>query len=576
MASRPHEQHRPASIVPSVCRWVRVLTVILVIVLDAGLGGIARAESFSNTVWQRTFDAKIGRLFVPGAYFGGFSYSAPALADLDGDGDQDLVIGDAFGELTLFPNAGNALHAVWGAPLQLGVPSVDLASTPAVADVNGDGVADLIVGGMDGTLTYYANTGTVAAAAWAAPATNFLGIDVGSYSMPALVDIDGDGDKDLFVGGGNGLWFIRNTRTTNGLTWATAVTNYAGLKVPTGSAPAFVDLDHDRDMDLLLGNSEGTLWQYPNTGSATQAVWGVVTTNYAAIDVGYDSTPVCADLDGDGDFDLYSGERDGNVNACENRGTETSPSFAPPDDRFLGIDHGFWSKPALGDLNGDRALELLIGLADGSLVYYENIGTPAAPVWQTPVTNYAGANVPSYSAPSLGDVDGDRDLDLVIGNADGTLWCYENTGTTARAAWVRVSTNYAGCRVSGLGSPALADVDGDGDPDLVVGSMDGTLTYFCNTGTATRAMWSAGLTNAWGVNVGADSSPTIADIDEDGDVDLLVGSDWWIYCYENTGTVSFALDPLPWLCGQFEVGIDSAPALADLDGDGDMDVLIGE
>ena len=90
----------------------------------------------------------------------------------------------------------------------------------------------------------------------------------------------------------------------------------------------------------------------------------------------------------------------------------------------------------------------------------------------------------------------------------------------------------------------FADIDGDGDQDLVVGEFFGTLNYFENTGTASEPVYTArtGTANPWnGIDVGNNSAPTFADIDGDGDQDLVVGErDGNLNYYENTGT---ALDP---------------------------------
>ena len=83
-----------------------------------------------------------------------------------------------------------------------------------------------------------------------------------------------------------------------------------------------------------------------------------------------------------------------------------------------------------------------------------------------------------------------------------------------------------GIDVGTYSTPTFADIDGDGDLDLVVGENDGNLNYYENTGTASDPIYTArtGTANPWdGIDVGGYSNPTFADIDGDGDLDLVVG-----------------------------------------------------
>jgi hypothetical protein len=142
--------------------------------------------------------------------------------------------------------------------------------------------------------------------------------------------------------------------------------------------------------------------------------------------------------------------------------------------------------PYFGDVDGDGDLDLVVGGGDGTLAYFETTGTATHPVYvqQTGAADpFDGIDAGDDSTPALGDMDGDGKLDLVVGNSDGdTLEYFKNTGTTTSPVLVQQTgaANPFNDAASDGASPGLGDVDGDGDLDLVVGESDGTLLYFRN------------------------------------------------------------------------------------------------
>ncbi|NYT27944.1 MAG: VCBS repeat-containing protein [Candidatus Thiodubiliella endoseptemdiera] len=257
---------------------------------------------------------------------------------------------------------------------------------------------------------------------------------------------------------------------------------------------------------------------------------------------------------------------------------------------FEGIDVRDVSAPTLADIDGDGDLDLVVGEGAGTLKYYQNTGTTSNPTYEAKTGDdnpFNGIDVGNYSSPTLADIDGDGDLDLVVGKNDGTLKYYQNTGTTSNPAYEAKTGGdnpFNGIDVGYSSSPTLADIDGDGDLDLVMGKNDGTLKYYQNTGTTSNPAYEAktGDDNPFnGIDAGYSSSPTLADIDGDGDLDLVVGENYGtLKYYQNTGTTSNPAyeaktgDSNPF--DGIDVGIYSAPTLADIDGDGDLDLVIGE
>ena len=270
-------------------------------------------------------------------------------------------------------------------------------------------------------------------------------------------------------------------------------TRSAASIVGTRSNPTFADIDGDGLLDLAIGEDFGTLRYYENTGTVLAPVYTARTGTanpLNGINVGFSSTPTFADIDGDGDQDLVVGESGGSLNYYENTGTASAPTYTARTgtaNPLNGIDVGFSSTPTFADIDGDGLLDLVVGEGTGNLNYYENTGTASSPTYtaRTGTANpFNGIDVGSASTPTFADIDGDGDQDLVFGEDNGNLNYYENTGTASSPTYTaRIGTAnpWDGIDVGILSTPTFADIDGDGDQDLVVGENNGNLNYYENT-----------------------------------------------------------------------------------------------
>ena len=264
-------------------------------------------------------------------------------ADLDGDGDPDLVIGDYHGDLYYFENTGSSPSPEFtertGADNPFNRISVFAYSTPAFADLDGDGDSDLIVGNHDGDIAYFENTGTGTSPRFTQRsfgANPFNNITMGPNSGFALADLNSDGDLDLAVGIDDGdLRYYENTGTSANprFTLRTgAASPLHDINAGSQATPEFVDIDDDGDPDLVIGNREGVIFYYENTGTSAGPVFTQRTDSgnpLLGLDAGPYIAPDFVDLDGDSDPDLVTGNFAGIITYFKNTGTNASPGFSP-------------------------------------------------------------------------------------------------------------------------------------------------------------------------------------------------------------------------------------------------------
>ena len=261
------------------------------------------------------------------------------------------------------------------------------------------------------------------------------------------------------------------------------------------SKPRLADLDSDGDPDLVIGDYNGSLYYFENTGTPTNPNFTERTGTanpLNGVSVGGYSTPTFTDLDSDGDQDLIVGDSEGDIAYFENTGTVSSPGFTQRTgtaNPFDNITMGSWSTLTLADLDDDGDIDLAVGNDDGDIHYYENTGTSTNPSFaqRTAAANpLNNINAGSYSTPVFVDFDNDHDNDLVIGNGSEGVYYFENTGTTTAPSFIQRTDSdnpFQGTNAGGFSAPEFVDLNGDGNLDLIIGNQVGEIHYFKNTGT---------------------------------------------------------------------------------------------
>lgn len=466
-------------------------------------------------------------------------------------------------------------------------------------DIDGDSDLDLFLLDRDGRLTFYLNGGSATIPRFTLSSIGFQSVVVGSWFR--FVDIDADGDPDIFCEAQSST--VNMYRNNGSRFLANLSLEIIGVKDTSGSAilsesisvPAFGDIDGDGDFDFFSGNSIGSIWYYENVGTSSSFRFRFVTDRYQNIviigtvakatgirRVQHGAMAIAfADIDNDGDKDLFWGDFfNRSLYYLQNQGTATNPQFVLVDSTFADeavVQTTGFNMPSIIDIDGDGKLDMFIGVLTGSsstanFLYYKNAGTPAAHQFLLETSDFLpSVDVGSASSPTCADIDGDGDLDLLIGSEDGKLALYEGRG----ASEFRFVTN-SFVALPGLFnvSPTFGDLTGDGVLELIVGDANGRIRLFRNTG-----VWNEDTTfQLKSVSFGQNASPVLTDIDNDGKKDLFVGSGGGrISYYHNDGTSitpNFVLQSNFFLSA--DVGDDAKPVFTDLDNDGDVDLIVGD
>ena len=606
---------------------------------------------------------------------GGLNFPQVSTIDLDQDGLLDIFMLDRSGDKPVFLlNTGtpgqpaykptHAYDNVYPFPL--------LHDWALLRDYNCDGKADIFAY-TSGAFAVYRNTSDASGLSFTLVddqvGSNYVptispNLYISNVDIPGITDMDGDGDLDILtfsIWGSNYLEFHKNLSmelygTCDSLVYevrsrcwggfqesisgnsitlnAPCSDNVANPELPVhgedGTAPTDrahsgstvlpLDLDGDGDMDLILGDFQSPdLTGLINGGTLAHANMISTDTLFPIYDqrVYFEQflASYFVDIDGDGKRDLVvapnstsAAENAHGIWYYRNTGTDAAPVFNfQRNDLFQGdmLDFGEGARPVLFDHNGDGLMDLVVANEGyhmggssyaGKLALLENNGSASAPSFNLITDDYAQLSGMGFGPglhPTFGDVDGDGHPDMIVGDGNnvgddsGKLHYFRNisTGPVAQFQMTQaLMTNDNGTviDVGANSTPQLFDLDGDGLLDLIVGERNGNLNYYRNAGTAQIPSWHLESQALGAVRVNEYWSTTGYSVpflftDGPGHKMFISGSEaGGIHLYDGiTGNETGIWNLTDSIWGGLHEGMRTAVVLYDFTGDGQLDAVVG-
>ena len=527
---------------------------------------------------------------------GGLNTPQISTMDLNADGQADLVIFDkTVSRISTFLARDNGYHY---APDYEALFPAEINTFVVLKDFNCDGKKDLFTFGQIGVLVfqnitqpgkplawkklsfYNSSTGLKSEVLLTLGFSGKINLLPGSNDLPNFTDMDGDGDLDVlnmrFVspnsaeyhknfsmeryGRCDSLDLERQTQYWGGfeecscgkIAFGKTCAQLGGRAEHTGGkALLTLDLDNDGDKDLLFSEEScSRIYYMENQGNSTLAVMNGVSLFPATSPVGIQifPAPYLEDLDFDGKTDLIA-----------------SPNLTARADLTTNFLESFW--------------------------FYKNTGSNQLPIFTYVKNNFLQEDmieVGDFSAPAFTDIDQDGDKDLFIGRytndlLSGSILYYENTGTATAPSFKMITDDFLGLSHRSMYNmkPQFIDVDKNGGVDLVLtatNTQNGSTNLYFILSSSTHSTALGGqalqLTN---VTIGLNENITMADIDQDGKVDFLIGkSTGSLEYWRNTGT-KFSLNNNKFLgLGESVTRQNITAVVGDVDNDGRDDIVIGD
>ncbi|MBM3418291.1 MAG: T9SS type A sorting domain-containing protein [Bacteroidetes bacterium] len=504
------------------------------------------------------------------AWSGGLNYAQFSEIDYDYDDDMDLLVFDRSNDqIRLFENRlidGNRSY-VFNPIGQTLFPS-DLRYRLTAIDYNQDGENDLFAYGIGG-IKVYKNTGNSTTGLQWTVAKNLLYSDnwgtqlnlyVSSADIPAIVDVDLDGDIDILTYhiSGEYLQYHKNISqetygNSDSLVFELKNECWGGFREDVNSNTVFLN---DQTAPCQGGNVPNPQLK-PNNSEKAHA----------------GSTVLAIDMNGNGVKDLILGDvAYPSLNFLTNGGTEVNtnslmisanpnfPSNSTPVSMQL-FPAAFWV-----DVDFDLQKDLLVAPNaknvsenESSVLKYKNTAANNTPNFVFDTKAFLQEDMIEHgtgSIPVLTDIDNDGLVDLLVANyftykpvlaKESKIAYYKNTGTADNPVFTFIDNDFLNLSQEGFGLrmvPSFGDLNNDGKKDIILGLENGTLCYLQNTSTGSVPTFSAPVVNypdhlGQSISVGQFAAPQLFDLNDDGKLDLLIGKKTGeVLYYLNIGTIS--------------------------------------
>ena len=548
------------------------------------------------------------------AWAGGMNTVQVSTIDLNGDEVQDLFIYDrSTAKISTFLSRNQ--QYIYAPDYESLFPPV--MSWVLLRDYNCDGKKDLFTA-QPGGVSLYRNITRSGPVQWlrVTDAIQTLGISgftinlkIDVNDIPAIVDVDSDGDLDILhavpFSAGNIEWNRNFAQERLGrcdtlilervdLNWGAfrecgdcqtylfdesdECPDDGGRIQHAGTSILLVDLDNDRDKDLLISESScSNITRLINGGTPDVALFNAADANFPnakPIELPVFPAAYYEDVDFDNQKDLIASPNtfengsfisnfEQSVWYYKNTGTDALPRFSFQQEDFLQnemIDLGESARPALADIDGDGDLDLWVGNAGtrqagglfyATLYYFENIGTVQSPVFELRDEDYLGLSDSLWLniKPHFADFDQDGNIDLLLTQRnrnfnEAAIYCFLNTNTQNGISFSAQNIRRLNLSVGALDEIYLYDIDSDQAQDILIGRAAGNLEYWRNVSGNYQLITDTFLGIRSGITT-RELSLDIMDTENDNSPDLITGDrSGSLKIYHNfTDSISFSLTP---------------------------------
>lgn len=569
--------------------FIRKITLATLISLAVG---VAKAQPFFQ--WNDSILVRVSGSYLANPWAGGLNFIQMSSIDLNLDGKKDLFVFDRTGnKIRTFINNGTV-----GTPDYTYAPQYEtkfpvLQEWALLVDYNCDGKEDIfsyskVGGGFD----VYKNISTVSTglqfqlfrtqvkSAYNPPSTSLTNLYVSSVDVPAITDIDNDGDLDVVTFAITGTYMEYHKNMSKELYGTCDSLKFKMANRCWGYAAENALSNNYTLHDTCFGNV-----------SAPESP--TVLSDVRSAERHSGSCEICIDLDGDGDKEFVVGDISfNNLTMLTNGGTLTNASFIAKDTAFPSnnasttmVDQTIFPCAYYVDVNYDGIKDLIVSPNApnasenfNSVNYYKNTGTNSFPIFNFQQANFLQDGMIELGEgayPVFFDYDKDGLKDLFIGNYGyfntagfvHQIAQFRNIGTATNPKFDLVTRDYNGLSSLGLVNmvPTFGDMDGDGDDDMIIGAYDGHLHYFTNTAgpgvPVNFVLTQANFRNSNNrvIDVGDFATPQIVDVDSDGKNDLVIGGKNGKFAYYHHigsgSTALLAMDSVTHFFGNIKVNL---------------------